>query len=96
MEVQKGKDGCDAKFGKFNRLLRRYDHTSIPPYMLQFKVNEWLKEISAVLDDLLDSIEVMSIKHGHGHDLGYEEVAVWRQKITDREKELTNIINKVV
>ena len=45
------------------------------------------------LDDLVDSIETMSIKHGH--DLGSQEVAIWKKKITDGESEFSNFTNKM-
>ena len=42
---------------------------------------------ACTLDDLVDSIENLSIL--------YEEVAVWKQKITDGEKNFSHFLNKV-
>ena len=93
MEIQQAKDGCDAKIRKFNRLLRRYDPTPLDPDILQEMKIDWSRELSIALDDLVESIENLSIKHGH--DLGSEEVAVWKQKITDGEKNFRHFLNKV-
>ena len=93
MEIQQAKEGCDAKIRKFNRLIRRYDPGPLEPEVIQDVKNDWSKELSTALDDLVDSVETMSIKHGK--DLGSQEVAVWKKKITDGEGEFSNHMNKV-
>ena len=81
MEIQQAKEGCDAKIRKFNQLIRIYDPLRFEPDAVQVKETEWSRELSTALVDLVDSIETMSIKHGH--DLGSQEVAVWKKRITD-------------
>ena len=93
MDIQQAKEDCDAKIRKFNRLLRRYDPGPLEPSAVQQKEAEWSRELSSALDDLVDSIETMSIKHGH--DLGSQEVAVWKKKITDGESEFSNFTNEM-
>jgi hypothetical protein len=92
MEIQQAKEGCDAKIRKFNRLIRRYDPVPLEPCAVQDMMNDWSKELSTALDDLVESIENMSIKHEH--DLGSQEVAVWKRKITDGEGEFRIFMNK--
>ena len=92
MEIQQAKEDCDAKIRKFNRLIRRYDPGPLEPVAIQMNKSEWLKELSNALDDLVDSIETMSIKHGH--DLGSQEVAVWKKKIRDGESEFRSFTDK--
>ena len=93
MEIQQAKEGCDAKIRKFNRLMRRYDPAPLEPDVVQDMKNDWSQELSIALDDLVDSIENLSIKHGH--ELGSQEVAVWNKKIADGEGEFRNFMNKV-
>ena len=92
MEIQQAKEDCDAKIRKFNRLVRRYDPVPLEPDAVQAKEKDWSKELSTALDDLVESIENMSIKHEH--DLGSQEVAVWKRKITDGEGEFRIFMNK--
>ena len=93
MAIQQTKEECDAKIRKFNQLIRRYDPDPFEPDAVQNKEQEWSKELSNALDDLVDSIETMSVKHGH--DLGSQEVAVWKKRITDSEGQFRNFTNKV-
>ena len=92
MEMQQAKEDCDAKIRKFNRLIRRYDPGPLEPDAVQQNRAEWSRELSSALDDLVDSIETMSIKHGQ--DLGSQEVAVWKTKIRNGEEEFSNFTNK--
>ena len=93
MNIQEVKEDCDAKIRKFDRLIRRYDPGPLKPDAVQRNEAEWSREISSALDDLVDSIETMNIKHGH--DLGSQEVAIWKKKITDGESEFSNFTNKM-
>ena len=90
--MQQAKEDCDAKIRKFNRLIRRYDPGPLEPDAVQQNRAEWSRELSSALDDLVDSIETMSIKHGQ--DLGSQEVAVWKTKIRNGEEEFSNFTNK--
>ena len=54
---------------------------------------DWSRELSTALDDLVDSIENLIIKNGH--DLVSEEMAVWKQKITDGEKNFSKVGRKL-
>ena len=51
-------------------------------------------KLCTALDEMVDSIEKLNIKYEH--ELGSQEVTVWKQMITDGESEFTEFLNKNV
>ena len=93
MEVQKGKEECEAKIRKFYRILRMYEPSAMNPSILMAMKNYYFDKVHTALDEMIDSIEKLSIKHKQ--ELGSHEVTSWKQKITDGEREFTSFLNKV-
>ena len=91
--MEKGKEECEAKVRKYNRLLRTCEPSAMTPSTLQEARKDDRDKLRSALDEMVDTIEKLSIKHGQ--ELGSQEVAVWKQRITDGEGEYFNYINVV-
>ena len=91
--VDEAKTSCNDKVRKFNRLIRRYDSDRFPS-IDQVCRKEWAAEVSAALEDMVDSIEKMSIEHGQA--LGTAEVTNWKLHIDDGEDKFATFTSKLI
>ena len=91
--VDEAKTACHAKVRKFNRLMRRYEPDNYP-VIDEVNRKEWSSEMSAALEDMVDSIEKMSIDHGQ--TLGTAEVTNWKMHIDDGESRFKNFVSKLM
>ena len=92
-KMEQAKSNCEDKIRKFNRLLRRYEPDEYTPSIVQCHRFAWTAEVSTALDDMVDNIERMSLKHGS--TLGSSEVGVWKEKINQGEQGFMKFVNKV-
>ena len=91
--MEQAKLNCEDKIRKLNRLLRRYEPDDCTPSVVQNHMLVWTADVSTALDDMVDSIERMSIEHGR--TLGSAEVGVWKEKITRGEQGFKEFVHKV-
>ena len=91
--MEKSKEECEAKVRKYNRLLRTCEPSAMTPSTLQEARQDDRDKLRSALDEMVDTIEKLSLKHGQ--ELGSQEVAVWKQRITEGESEYFNYINTV-
>ena len=84
MEANQAKTECDGKIRKFNHLLRKYEPNDYGEQVLIHNYASWTYEVSSALDDMVDSIECMSISHGQ--TVGSAEAADWNGRINTGER----------
>ena len=91
--MEDAKGTCERKLRKYNRLLRTFDPDKLDSATLGRNGELWTKEIWTALDDMVESIEAMSI--AHGQDLANAEVVAWKNEIALGEDRFREFVNKV-
>ena len=91
--ADEAKKVCNSKIRKFHSLLRRYEpdgYGSIDPA----RGDKWVDEVTTALEEMVDSIEKMSIKHGQ--TLGTAEVTAWKMHVDDGESRFRDFASKLM
>ena len=88
-DLAETRKACEGKVRKFQRMTRAFNPNDIEPSAVAKNADKWTQQIYEALDDLVDSIETMSIEHGH--TLGSHEVANWKNIITNSEAQFKTL-----
>ena len=92
-KMEEAREVCEGKIRKYNRLLRRFDPDELDSVTVEHNRLVMTAEVSNALDELVESIETMSIDHGQV--LGRAEVTAWKDRITLGETEFQQFVDKV-
>ena len=84
-KMEEAREACEGKIRKYNGLLRRFDPDKLDGVTIERNGPTWIEKVNDALDELVESIETMSIDHGQV--LGSAEVAAWKDRITLGETE---------